>query len=348
MLPADFIRNIENSFSENEEGKAWLQALPSLLDEAARRWGLTIGEPFLLSYNYVCAAKSADGVDVVLKIGVPEPELTSEIEALRLYDGCGAARLIDADAEKGMLLEERLRPGTMLLEVRDDAQAMEIAAGVTPALAAGASVRSLWRPVPAPLHTLTGTRPPNFAELRKIGGTGGGFIRLEDWFGAFKELCQRFGGNTGPLPRKIFETAEGLVADFFAEDEPPVVLHGDFHHYNLLKAGDEWKVIDPKGVIGPRGYEVGPLLINPWSDPSTGSPVPAVLAQAGQALMRGPNVKQISERRFAILSEQLGMERSRIRGWGIAHAVLSACWSLDEQGRGGEHAIHCAEVFAQL
>jgi streptomycin 6-kinase len=152
-----------------------------------------------------------------------------------------------------------------------------------------------------------------------------------DWFGAFKELRQRFGGGTGPLPRKIFETAEGLAADFLAENELPVVLHGDFHHYNLLKSGDDWKVIDPKGVIGPRGYEVGPLLINPWN-----------------GFLHGPDAKQISERRFAILSEQLGMERSRIRGWGIAHAVLSACWSLDEQGHGGEHAIHCAELFAQI
>jgi streptomycin 6-kinase len=178
-------------------------------------------------------------------------------------------------------------------------------------------MRSLWRPVPQPNR----------------------FIRLENWFGRFKEFRQSFDGGSGPLPHKILETAEGLVADFFAENEPPVVLHGDFHHYNLLKAGEVWKAIDPKGVIGPRGYEAGPFLINPWGDPSTGS---------GQALLHGPDAKRISERRIAILSEQLGMERSRIRGWGIAHAVLSACWSLKEQGSGGEHAIHCAELFAQI
>lgn len=310
-LPADFVRNIEHYF--NEEGKAWLPALPSLLDEAARRWGLTIGKPFLLSCNYVCAAKSADGMDVVLKVGVPNPELTSEIEALRLYDipsvtlragvpvgyGRGAVRLIDSDAEKGLLLEERLQPGTMLLEVPDDAQATEIAAGV---------MRSLWRSVPEPNH----------------------LISLKNWFDkGFRQYHQKFGGS-GPLPQKIVETAEGLVTEFFAENEAPVVLHGDFHHYNLLKAGDGWKVIDPKGVIGPRGYEVGPLLLNPLGD-----------------LLHGPDARQIIERRFAILSEQLGMERSRIHGWGVAHAALSACWSLDEQGKGGEHAIHCAKLFMQ-
>jgi streptomycin 6-kinase len=296
-LPADFIYNIEHSY---KEGKTWLQALPSLLSDAARRWGLTLGKPFLLSYNYVCAARDeATGLDVVLKVGVPNPELTSEIEALRLYDGRGAVRLIDSDAGKGLLLLERLQPGTMLLEVDDDARATEIAAGV---------MRSLWRPAPQPNN----------------------LILLQSWFDAFRQYRQRF-GETGPVPWALFQTAEGLVADFFAEREPHVVLHGDFHHYNLLQSGDAWKVIDPKGVIGPRGYEVGPLLINPFGD-----------------FLHGSDAKQITERRIDILAGQLGLERSRIRGWAIAHAVLSACWSLDEGGRGGEHALHCAEVFISI
>ncbi len=295
-LPADFVHNIEHS---HKEGKAWLQALPSLLTDAAQRWGLTLGKPFLLSFNYVCAARDATGLDVVLKVGLPNPELTSEIEALRLYDGRGAVRLIDSDAGKGLLLLERLQPGTMLLEVDNDARATEIAARV---------MRSLWRPAPQS-NTL---------------------LLLQNWFDALGQYRQRFGG-TGPVPLALLQTAEGLVADFFAECEPHVVLHGDFHHYNLLKSGAGWKVIDPKGVIGPRGYEVGPLLLNPHGN-----------------LLHGPDAKQISERRMIILAEQLGMERSRIRDWAIAHAVLSACWSFDEHGHGAEHALHCAELFAQI
>lgn len=296
-LPVDFVHNIEHSFED--EGKAWLQALPFLLEQVADRWGLTLGEPFLLSYNYVCAARDAQGLELVLKLGVPNPELTSEIEAMTLYDGRGAARLIASDAEHGLLLEERLQPGTMLLEVQDDAEATEIAAGV---------MRSLWRPAPAQNR----------------------LIQLTDWFKAFEAYRREF-GSTGPLPERVIATAEGLVADFFSENESPVVLHGDFHHYNLLKSGDVWKVVDAKGVIGPRGYEVGPLLVNPQ-----------------EGFLQGADAKQITERRFAILSEQLGMERSRIRGWGIAHAALSACWSLDEHGHGGEDAVYCADVFLSL
>ena len=297
-LPADFTRNIRNSFGS--AGEQFLVDLPVLLSAAARRWHLAIGRPFLLSYNYVCEARDARGQEVVLKIGVPNPELTSEIEALRLYDGHSAARLLDADAEKGLLLEERLRPGSMLADLEDDEQATRIAAGV---------MRALWRPVPEQNH----------------------LIRLKDWFKGYQELRGSFGGGTGPFPARIVETAEGLVRDFFAEDEPPVVLHGDFHHCNVLRSGETWRVIDPKGVIGPRGYEAGPLLINPWP-----------------GLLQNGDAKRKIERRIAILSEQLGLERQRIRGWGIAHAVLSAWWACDEQGRGGEYPLRCAELFMAL
>src|SRR5512143_1201549 len=127
-LPPDFVRNIRVSFP----GKAdeWLASLPELLEEAARRWNLQIGEPFLLSYNYVCAATRADGTPAVLKIGIPNRELTSEINTLTFYNGQGACQLYAAEPERGMLLEERLFPGTMLVTLEDDDQATEIAAKV--------------------------------------------------------------------------------------------------------------------------------------------------------------------------------------------------------------------------
>ena len=296
----DFVRNIHNSFGA--KGDQFLSDLPALIDEAAGRWDLTVGRPFALSYNYVAAAKRADGTEVVLKIGVPDPELISEIEALRVYAGQGAVRLIDADIGKGLLLEERVVPGSMLAELGDDEQATEIAATL---------MRSLWRPVP---------------EQNR-------FIRLRDWFDGLRTMRRTFGGGSGPFPKKMVETVEGLLVEFFAEAEPPVVLHGDFHHYNVLRAGTGWQVIDPKGVVGPRAYEVGPLLINPFPQ-----------------FLRGTDAKQRTERRIGILSEQLGFERARILGWALSHAVLSSWWHSedDETGAGGEYSLACAELFMSM
>ncbi|MDI6769490.1 MAG: aminoglycoside phosphotransferase family protein [Anaerolineales bacterium] len=117
-LPTSFTTTIRNTFGEN--GKRWLAELPDLLAEASHRWELTLGEPFLLSYNYVCAVTRADGTPAVLKLGVPNRELSSETAALRLYDGEGACRLYESDPEAGMLLFERLFPGTMLCDYADD------------------------------------------------------------------------------------------------------------------------------------------------------------------------------------------------------------------------------------
>src|SRR5574337_1567864 len=96
-LPSDFIQAIQGAFKE--DGHKFLANLPALIDNASRRWNLKDIQPVSnLSYNFVAFANQ-DQDNVVLKIGVPNPELTSEMAALRLFDGKGAVRLLGADEE---------------------------------------------------------------------------------------------------------------------------------------------------------------------------------------------------------------------------------------------------------
>src|SRR5204862_7544272 len=104
------------------------QLLPALLSECADRWKITPGPPFDLSFNYVAPAIGANGASLVLKVGVSNMELNSEIQTLRLYAGEGAVRLLDFDEDKGFLLMERLMPGAPLASLADDEQATRIAA----------------------------------------------------------------------------------------------------------------------------------------------------------------------------------------------------------------------------
>src|SRR5215213_2911224 len=206
-LPPEFVSNMQNVFEE--DGSKFLDALPDLIARASRRWGLTDVQPFdNLSYNFVALARRADN-DVVLKIGVPQEELISEIEALRLFHGEGACQLIDADAQQGFLLLERLHPGDMLSTLEDDEEATHIAAGV---------MQKIWRP----LEDVT------------PGVTGNKFIRLSDWFDGLKKLRPLFNGGTGPFNEKLVERVERSVGEFFAENHQPVLMHGDFHHFNIL------------------------------------------------------------------------------------------------------------------
>ena len=278
-----------------EDGARWLDALPALLRACEERWQLTLDAPFPLSYNYVAPARRVDGGELVLKAGVPREDIRHEIAALRHYGGSGAVRLLEADVAAGVMLIERIRPGTMLADLDDDAEATQIAARV---------MQALWRPPPA-AHE---------------------FPAIADW-------GQRFRGpRPGPMPAPLFEAARGRFEELSATAAPPVVLHGDLHHGNLLR--DEargWLAIDPKGVIGEPAYEVGPLLFNP---------LPRIAAE--------PELDRILARRIEVLSAQLGFERERIAGWGIAAAVLSALWTLDDHEFDSLPTLAVAEALLRI
>jgi len=98
-----------------------------------------------------------------------------------------------------------------------------------------------------------------------------------------------------------------------------------------LHAGDTWLAIDPKGVVGDPGFEVGSMFYNP---------MPRILEV--------PNLEQMLTRRVAQLSEELGMERARIRGWGLAQCVLNAWWGVMMGEQLSLGILRCAEILAHL
>jgi len=329
-LPPEFISNIQNTF--REEGHAFLDSLPDLIAEASERWGLTDVVPSTeLSYNFVAFARRgevhspkvignqkigqgdpAPTRDVVLKMGVPNREIRSEMVALRLFNGEGACKLLDYDEERCWLLLERLNPGVMLVEMEDDEERTHIAAEV---------MKRIWG-LDTPSANASGySTTEDYSK----------FIRLTDWFnGAFERMMKTFNGGAGPLNEKLVQRVERSVKDFFAENHNPVLMHGDFHHYNILSSERGWLVIDPKGVIGPAGYEVGPFMLNPWNEFSDGI-----------------NYKSMIKKRIDILHEHLGFERERILEWSLAHAILSSWWSF-EDNTGWESAAGFAEMIATL
>jgi streptomycin 6-kinase len=231
-IPEAFVRTTLQLYGER--GATWLQGLPLLLVECERRWSVAVLPPFAnLSYNYVAPAVRSDGMPVVVKAGVPNPDLMTEIEALRFYDGRGMVQLLDADPEQGILLLERLQPGAPLSTLPDDEQATIIAAQV---------MQQLWQPAPA-VHNL-----PTVAR----------------WTSGLKRLRRHYDGGTGPIPAHMVDLAENLFAALVPSSAEPVLLHGDLHHDNILAAQRApWLAMDPKGLIGEPAYETGALLRNP-------------------------------------------------------------------------------------
>lgn len=199
---------------------------------------MEVGAPFAdIWYTWVAPVRRADSADAVLKLCVPgDREFTYAAQALRVFDGQGAVKLLALDLDLGAMLLERAEPGKPLSRISGDENTTSAAASV---------IGELRRPLP-PDHP---------------------FPTVSDWAQGFTRLRQSFGGDTGPMPSAIVEEAESLFADLLSTQEQPILLHGDLHHENILSTSEAgrgpWLAIDPKGVAGDPAYEVGALLRNP-------------------------------------------------------------------------------------
>lgn len=302
FIPEEFARAVR-SF-RGAEGETWLRGLPATIEACAARWSLEVGPPFLpLYYNYVAHATGADGARLVLKICFPDDEAATEREAVRLFDGRGAARLVEADEARNTLLLERLEPGAKLSGLcdADDEGATSAAVSV---------MRSLRRPAP-PAHE---------------------FPSVADWGRGFRRHRVNFNGTSGPLPARLFDEAETLFRQLNDSADEPTLLHGDLHQGNIIAARRApWLAIDPKGIVGEAAYEVGALMRNP----------------IGQ-ILAWPNLSRVMARRVRQLSDELGFERERVRGWGLSQAVLAAVWSCEDGARDAYEWVACAEAIAAV
>ncbi|RKS68872.1 streptomycin 6-kinase [Actinomadura pelletieri DSM 43383] len=282
--PPVLVRNALNVWGA--DGRRWLDELPRVADAVARDWGLRLGRPYELSYHWVAEATREDGSAAVLKLGPTRPgHLAVEAAALEFWDGRGAVRLLAHDAERGALLLERATPGTLardLVPERDE----EATAAVIDV------IRRLHRPA-----------PPE-SPLPDLVKAGAGFTRHLD----------RFPGDD-PLPRHLVERAAKLFEELCGDATERVVLHGDLHHDNVLRAEREpWLAIDPHGYVGDPGYETGALLYNP--DP----------ADRDTALLK------LVPARIEQLADALGLPRERVEAWGFVVCVLSEVWTTEDGG----------------
>lgn len=92
------------------------------------------------------------------------------------------------------------------------------------------------------------------------------------------------------------------------------LLHGDMHHFNLLKGKtDSWRLIDPHGVVGHPYYELGAFLRNPWG-----------------ACYTEPGVKERLDKRVYLLAEKLGITPCEVAKYGFYGAAFSIAWSIED------------------
>jgi streptomycin 6-kinase len=215
--------------SESPEGRAWLDRLPWLVEECADEWSLEVGEPFPYALAALTLpASQRDGTHVVLKIQFPDRESEHEADALELYDGDGAIRLLAHDTDRYALLLERCEPGTSLMELQPDA-ALDVVVELLP---------RLWKPAGPPFRSLAD--------------------EAAWWAGHLPDHWDRAGE---PFERELLDAALDALTTLPPTQGDQVLVNQDMHAQNVLRAEREpWLLIDPKPLAGEREFGIAALV----------------------------------------------------------------------------------------
>jgi streptomycin 6-kinase len=252
------------------------------------RWGLVPDGAPLRTHSSLVQMVRYRSAPAVLKVALSEEELRGA-GVMRWWRGDGAARVLENEGA-AILLERAEGPASlaeMARQGRDD-EATRILCAVA-----------------AQLHA---PRRPPVPDL----------VPLPRWFRELEPAASRHGG--------VLVRAASVARGLLGEPRDVCVLHGDIHHDNVLDFGPRgWLAIDPKGLVGERGFDFANIFCNP--DRETALAPGRALRQAG------------------VVAEAAGLEPLRLLEWILAYAGLSAAWSLAE-GDDPQPALAVAEIAA--
>ncbi len=290
------VRNKTLAFGARE----WLSTLGDRVAELERQWAIKVNGAFDgATEAYVAAAIMSDGMPAVLKVVMPRVEAVMRHEAtvLRLAGGDGCVRLLRASEELGALLLERLGPALSDLPV-GVADRHEILC---------ATVQRLWRPAP-------GCGLPTGAEKGRW---------LIDFILATWDELNR------PCSERAVEDAVACAERRILahDDELAMLVHGDVHQWNALRAKEGFKLVDPDGLLAEREYDMGILM---REDPL-------------ELMDEGPH------ERARWLARRCQLDARAIWEWGVVERVSTGllCTQIDLQPV-GRQMLDAADVVSGL
>ncbi|MGN7743911.1 aminoglycoside phosphotransferase family protein [Pseudomonas sp. 22526] len=256
-----------------------------------KRWNLQVdGAPIVTPGSHLLPVR-LDDAPAMLKIALDDEEKYGN-RLMVWWAGEGAARVYAHHGDA--LLMERAMGQRSLMQMALAGEDDEVSRIVC------ASLARLHAPRSTPL-------PP--------------LLTLPEWFKALRPAARREGG--------IFLRCLATADELLAAPREQVVLHGDIHHDNVLDfEARGWLAIDPKRVMGERGFDFANLICNP-DLPTSSDP-------------------QRFTRQVEVIAQAAGLERKRLLQWVLAYTGLSAAWFLEDGDvASAEHELQVAELAIQ-
>jgi streptomycin 6-kinase len=276
-IPESFFRGTVDR--EGERGACWLDRLPALVADLLEQWECVLDGPVTHGgVGLIVPVRRFGGNQcaAVLKVSFPHPGNVAEPDAFEAWEGRGAVRLYARADEHFAMLLERAHDST-LAEVSDSDEVARIA---------------------GQLHRrLTIPAPPGLPRLSD---------RAEEWE---ESLLRDAGELPHGLPRRCVDSALATLREL-GRAQPEIVVHGDFHARNILRADREpWLAVDPKGYVGDPAYDGGTLL-----------------GARARELMREDDFAKSALRMLDVFAEAAELESARVRRWAGYRAVEAAFW----------------------
>jgi len=266
----------------NRFGQPFYDKVVKDLDTYADRWALHVIQ-LIPSYsaNLVFRCHSERYGDAVLKMSKAEfGGIEKEWQTLNHYAGRRMCRVFDADLEAGVMLEQGLLPGTPLRAVEDLDTRLRIFC-------------SLYKD----MHL-----PPAAADSYP---TYAGWVnRITDYMSTRSDCIELY---------EHMRRAQEAFGSLSAAYSKQMLLHGDFHHDNILLDEDgEYRIIDPKGVIGDPVLDTPRFILNEFGDDIT------------------PELQHKVNHIIAVFEQQLHIPSAILRQCLYIETTMGVCWCVED------------------
>ena len=211
----------------------WLEGLADLVAHLEQIWSISVGRAYQdATEAYVAEATQEDGTPAVLKLLMPRDGLDGrgEVTVLRLTRGEGCVALLREDDASGALLLERLGPTlhslSLPIEIRHEILCR--------------TIERVWRRAP-------GCGLPSGAEKAR-------------WLSEF--ITTTWESLDRPCTPAAVDYALTCAEQRRRahDDERAVLVHGDVHEWNALQSGDDFKLVDPDGLLAEAEYDLGVMM----------------------------------------------------------------------------------------
>ncbi len=286
--------------------------MKSRIEHAAKKWDLSHWEEiYRHPTKAVFSAQSRQFGPVILKIDQNIAQLRSEHRMLAGLSGDYNCKVYAYDESAGLLLEERIIPGTVLRREASLEKRIQVFTGIFRGIHFSPEVDRVSQEGEA---CLGADRPAQEGET------------YLDWLEGICEYCTR--NDVAEELQNAAVRARGICAEMFEKYPDRLLLHGDLHHDNILaRTNGSYAMIDPKGVIGPAILDLPRFILNELD--------------TDHACPDREHIREV----IRLLGAQTGYPEGDIGKLYFMEAVLANIWCAEDGEEMNRHELEVAGSF---